>query len=94
MEDPEFRKSTLLKLTGPKPKEIEVETFRINYLVRSPKVEKLGFEAVRKSALTKALAAAQKARRACLRQRVEVYVLRVLGPKGFWFSGYTLNSNP
>ena len=33
-------------LTGPKPKEIKVETFRINYLIRSPKVEKLGFEPV------------------------------------------------
>ena len=32
------------QLTGPKPKEIKVETFRINYLIRSPKVEKLGFE--------------------------------------------------
>ena len=30
----------------PKPKEIKVETFRINYLTRSPKVEKLGFEPV------------------------------------------------
>ena len=39
------RKSSLL-LTGPKPKEIKVETFRINYLIRSPKVEKLGFEPV------------------------------------------------
>ena len=34
------------QLTGPKPKEIKVETFRINYLIRSPKVEKLGFEPV------------------------------------------------
>ena len=33
-------------LTGPKPKEITVETFRINYLIRSPKVEELGFEPV------------------------------------------------
>ena len=31
------------RLTGPKPKEIEVETFSINYLARSPEVEKLGF---------------------------------------------------
>ena len=38
--------STQLRLTGPKPKEIKVETFRINYLIRSPKVEKLGFEPV------------------------------------------------
>ena len=37
-----------LKLTGPTPKEIEFETFRINYLIRSPKVEKLGLEPVRK----------------------------------------------
>ena len=28
-------------LTGPKPKEIKVETFRIDYLIRAPKVEKL-----------------------------------------------------
>ena len=34
-------------LTGPKPTGIKVETFRINYLIRSPKVEKLGFEPVR-----------------------------------------------
>ena len=33
-------------LPGPKPKEIKVETFRIDYLKRSPKVEKLGFEPV------------------------------------------------
>ena len=33
-------------LTGPKPKEIKAETFRIHYLIRSPKVEKLGFEPV------------------------------------------------
>ena len=34
-------------LTGSKPKEIKVEIFRTNYLIRSLKVEKLGFEAVR-----------------------------------------------
>ena len=34
-------------LTGPQPKEINVETFRINYLIRSPRVEKLGFKPVR-----------------------------------------------
>ena len=33
-------------LTGPKRKEIKVETFRVNYLIRSPKAEKLGFEPV------------------------------------------------
>ena len=27
-------------LTGPKPQQIEVETFRIDYLIRTPKVEK------------------------------------------------------
>ena len=31
-----------IKLTGPKPKEIKAETFRIKYLIRSRKVEKLG----------------------------------------------------
>ena len=30
-----------LVLTGPKPKEIKVEIFRIDYLIRTPKVEKL-----------------------------------------------------
>ena len=30
-----------LILTGPKPKEIKVETFRIDYRIRTPKVEKL-----------------------------------------------------
>ena len=34
------------QLTGPKPKKIRVETSRINYLIRSPKVEKNGFEPV------------------------------------------------
>ena len=33
-------------LTGPKTQEIKVDTFRMNYLIRSPKVEKLGFEPV------------------------------------------------
>ena len=33
-------------LTGPKPKEIEVETFRIDYLVRTPKVEKLSLQPI------------------------------------------------
>ena len=28
-------------LTGPKPKEITVETVRIDYLIRTPKVEKV-----------------------------------------------------
>ena len=30
-----------IKLSGPKPKEIKVETFRIDYLLRTRKVEKL-----------------------------------------------------
>ena len=34
-------------LTGPKPKEIKVETFRIDYLIRTPKVEKLSLQPVR-----------------------------------------------
>ena len=37
------------KLTGPKAQEIKVETLRINCLLRSPKVQKLGFEPVRKT---------------------------------------------
>ena len=36
-------KGTLL--TGPKPKEIKVETFRIDYLLRTPKIEKVEFTA-------------------------------------------------
>ena len=36
-----------LKLTGPKPKEIKVETFRIDYLIRTPKVEKLSLQPIR-----------------------------------------------
>ena len=31
-------------LTGPKPKETTVETFRIDYLLRGPKVEKLSLQ--------------------------------------------------
>ena len=42
-------------LTGPKPKEVKVETFRKNYLIRSPKVEKLGFEPVSMVLITKLL---------------------------------------
>ena len=34
-------------LTGPKPKEIKVETFRIDYLIRTPKVEKLSLQPIR-----------------------------------------------
>ena len=34
-------------LTGPKPKEITVETFRIDYLIRTPKVEKLSLQPIR-----------------------------------------------
>ena len=37
-----------LKLTGPKPKETKVETFRIDYLIRTPKVEKLSLQPIRK----------------------------------------------
>ena len=37
------------KLTGPKPKEIKVETFRIDYIVRTPKVEKLSLQPISKS---------------------------------------------
>ena len=33
-------------LTGPKPKEITVETFRIDYLLRGPKVEKLSLQPI------------------------------------------------
>ena len=36
------------KLTGPKPKEIKVETFRIDYLIRTPKVEKLSLQPISK----------------------------------------------
>ena len=35
-----------LNLTGPKPKEIKVETFRIDYLRRTPKVEKLSLQPI------------------------------------------------
>ena len=35
------------KLTGPKPKGIKVETFRIDYLIRTPKVEKLSLQPIR-----------------------------------------------
>ena len=38
-------------LTGPKPKEIEVETFRIDYLVRTPKVEKLSLQPIGKGTI-------------------------------------------
>ena len=34
------------ELTGPKPKEIKVETFRIDYLIRTLKVEKLGLQPI------------------------------------------------
>ena len=33
-------------LTGPKPKEIKVETFRTDYLIRTPKVEKLSLQPI------------------------------------------------
>ena len=32
--------------TGPKPKGIKVENFRIDYLVRTPKVEKLSLQSI------------------------------------------------
>ena len=35
------------ELTGPRPKEIKVETFRIDYLIRAPKVEKLSLQPIR-----------------------------------------------
>ena len=34
-------------LTGPKPKGIKVETFRIDYLIRTPKVQKLSLQPIR-----------------------------------------------
>ena len=34
-------------LTGPKPKEIKVETVRIDYLIKGPKVEKLSLQPIR-----------------------------------------------
>ena len=37
----------LVLLTGPKPKEIKVETFRIDYPIRGPKVEKLSLQPIR-----------------------------------------------
>ena len=36
-----------LQLTGPKPKEIKVETFRNDYVIRTPKVEKLSIQPIR-----------------------------------------------
>ena len=39
-----------LKTHWPKPKEIKVETFRIDYLIRTPKVEKLSLQPIRSSA--------------------------------------------
>ena len=33
-------------LTGPKPKEAKVETFRIDYLIRTRKVEKLSSQPI------------------------------------------------
>ena len=36
------------RLTGPKPKKIKVETFRIDYLVRTPKVKKLSLQPIRR----------------------------------------------
>ena len=41
---PRYLKSSIL--TGPKPKGIKVETFRIDYLIRTPKVEKLSLQPI------------------------------------------------
>ena len=41
-----------LKLTGPKPKETKVETFRIGYQKRAPKVEKLSLPPISKELFT------------------------------------------
>ena len=38
---------TTLMLTGLKPKEIKVETLRIDYLIRTPKVEELSLQPIR-----------------------------------------------
>ena len=38
-----------LEPTGSKPKEIKVETFRIDYLIRTSKVEKLNLQPIRQS---------------------------------------------
>ena len=38
---------TGLCLTGPKPKGIKVETFRIDCLIRTPKVKKLSLQPIR-----------------------------------------------
>ena len=37
------------ELTGPKPKEIKVETFRIDFLIRRPNFEKLSLQPIRES---------------------------------------------
>ena len=47
---PPFCKASLKLLgllTGPKPKGIKVETFRIDYLIRTPKVKKLSLQPIR-----------------------------------------------
>ena len=49
------RPSVALRLTGPKPKGIKVETFRIDYLIRTPKVEKLSLQPIRKKTDTNPL---------------------------------------
>ena len=38
---------TGLHVTGPKPTKIKVETVRTDYLIRTPKVEKLSLQAIR-----------------------------------------------
>ena len=37
---------TCFLLTGPEPKEITVETFKIDHLIRTPRVEKLSLQAI------------------------------------------------
>ena len=37
------------KLAGPKPKETKVETFKIDYLTRTPKVEKFSLQPISKT---------------------------------------------
>ena len=43
---PEFLNQVPTLLTGPKPKGIKVETFRIDYLTRTPKVEELSLQPI------------------------------------------------
>ena len=43
---PERGNSKALYLTAPRPKGINVETFRIDYVIRTPKVEKLRLQPI------------------------------------------------